>query len=371
MKKFIVFILLIVGITSCHSPNAHTEKSILSIDINQQDELSSMLDSHYTYTILETCDESLINEITKIELTKDRIYILDARSRAIVIFDKNGKFINRIHKIGQGPGEYASLTDIAIANSHIYILARDRIIVYSEDGKWIKTTPLDTYYNYFHLINDKLAYLYSGKSNPSMYDFALFDLTSNSFINRISPYDKIDSYLPHHSPFYETDSKELMIINEYDYNIYALTDNDLTAVYTLDFNTKNKLPEDYEKTERMELHSQLSFSSVVTRVGCFNKSDDFIALTFPLFHQEYAIRNHLAVINCKNGEIKHIRLGDKRDPEFPYFSNPQLIQNGYITSAVNANSLLHIEEIISQSHFKEKISEEDNPVLFFYRLKDW
>ena len=221
-KSFILFSAVVLF--ACQSGKTENAGKILPIDIKQSNELSEMLDSSYTYTILETCDEGLIGEISKIELTDDRIYLFDSRKNVISIFGKTGNFINQIKKIGQGPGEYTSLTDMVILNSDIYVLAGNRIIVYGEDGTWIKTIPLDTYYNHFHLINDSLLYLYSGKSNLTMYDFALFNYTTGSFVERFAPYKRTDSYMSRTSPFHKTDSKELLVIDEYDYNIYSLTD---------------------------------------------------------------------------------------------------------------------------------------------------
>ncbi len=370
--RIVTLFTFIAVLTSCQDKNHALSDEIVSIDVSQQSELSEIFES-VEYTILETPDESsLIGTISEIEITGDRIYILDNRKKSVLIFDRQGHYINAIDKRGRGPGEYLDLTDMGILNSTIYVLDRDRIFEYKEDGTWLRTITLNTFYNYFHLIDDRLMYLYSGKSNDTMYDFALFDYRDESLVKQFSPYEKTDSYLSRHSPFYPSDSDELLVAMEYDYNIYSLTDDRLVPKYTLNFNTKNQLPHDYEEKERIKLYEQLATSNVVTRVECMDESEDFIALTFPLFHDEYGVRTHFTLVDRQTKETKHLRLGDKRDSAFPYFTvSPTLIKNGYVVCAMDAIRIINIENVASLSDFKGKISETDNPVLFFYKLKEW
>lgn len=51
---------------------------------------------------LESDTNTLVGNIDKVILSKDRIYIMDAKStKAIFIFDKFGKFVNKITRKGQ------------------------------------------------------------------------------------------------------------------------------------------------------------------------------------------------------------------------------------------------------------------------------
>ena len=145
-------------------------------------------------------------------------------------------------------------------------------------GGW--SGAYDTDYNYFYLINDSLMYLSSGKSNPTMYDLALFDYVNNSFIERFAPYNRVDGYVDYHSPFYKTDSQELLVANEYDYNIYSLTGTELVTKYTLAFNTRNRLPKNHQEIDRIKLSDQFKNTNVVTYIDCLNESDNVIPPNF-------------------------------------------------------------------------------------------
>ena len=62
--------------------------------------------------LLETTDESLLDAIYKVIVTKSNIYIHDRlKGGGIAIFDNNGNFIKRISN-GRGPGELVRLYDI-------------------------------------------------------------------------------------------------------------------------------------------------------------------------------------------------------------------------------------------------------------------
>mgnify|MGYP002508517490 CR=1 FL=1 len=66
---------------------------------------------------LETLEESLLTEVTKIICAEDRIYILDEPANSIVVFDTTGKFISAIRPSGRGPQEYMGISDFTINTS--------------------------------------------------------------------------------------------------------------------------------------------------------------------------------------------------------------------------------------------------------------
>ena len=66
-------------------------------------------------TTLEHTDESSIKLVWRVIPYKGRYYIMNGYTDSnVLVFDKQGKFVYKIDKRGQGPGEYISLNDIAI-----------------------------------------------------------------------------------------------------------------------------------------------------------------------------------------------------------------------------------------------------------------
>lgn len=84
--------------------------------------------------ILETNETSLISSIDGIQVLDNNIYVLDKDLSNIYVFDKQGKFLNKIGTKGIGPNEYLSIADFTIdsKNKLIYILdnALNKVFVY-------------------------------------------------------------------------------------------------------------------------------------------------------------------------------------------------------------------------------------------------
>ncbi len=62
---------------------------------------------------LETKEESLLGEISKIDICDDTIVVLDKNSN-VLLFDPAGNFINRVSQNGNGPEEYVGLNNFFI-----------------------------------------------------------------------------------------------------------------------------------------------------------------------------------------------------------------------------------------------------------------
>jgi len=63
---------------------------------------------------LETSSDVLIAGISKVVVHKDNYYALDPTQSIIFVFDQTGKFLFKIDKKGQGPGEYVFIVDFNI-----------------------------------------------------------------------------------------------------------------------------------------------------------------------------------------------------------------------------------------------------------------
>lgn len=81
--------------------------------------------------------ESLISQVGDVVIGEDgNYYIEDERERRIVVFDVNGEFIRSIGRVGDGPGEFRSLTILAIENNFILVFdyAHNRATRFHLDG---------------------------------------------------------------------------------------------------------------------------------------------------------------------------------------------------------------------------------------------
>ena len=138
MKKRYLYLIITLNIlfTSCQSkqenlgfveihPNKFIEKKIKLSDIAEELE----------YIQLDTV--RIVNPRWQIKITDKYIFV--AARDELLKYDRKGKFIQTIGSKGQGPGEFASCTNITldVKGERIFIKDWSQILVYSFDGKFL------------------------------------------------------------------------------------------------------------------------------------------------------------------------------------------------------------------------------------------
>ena len=93
-----------------------------------------------TFVPLETTDSSLIARqmLSQIRLANGCIYV--PCSNGLLTFDeKTGKFLRRISRKGQGPGEYASIRGIEVfeESDNVHIFSGEKVMTFQSDGKFL------------------------------------------------------------------------------------------------------------------------------------------------------------------------------------------------------------------------------------------
>lgn len=134
---------------------------------------------------LETVDASLIKHIKKIIRHNDKLIILNAGVE-VLIFDKDGKFLHKINKRGNGPNEYTNIVDISMDDSN------GNIIVYSDNYKLLFFDLVGNYVSqvnsiakdniYERIVYDKnLLYFFNPLNRKDVNLFKTFDLKKNEY----------------------------------------------------------------------------------------------------------------------------------------------------------------------------------------------
>jgi hypothetical protein len=92
------------------------------------------------------------------------------RLHCVYVFSREGRFLRILGRQGQGPGEYSTPVSVAV-NSRGEILIsdymRNQIIVYAEDGRYLRFLQGKPHIPYFlHLNSKNEIYAYSGTVGP-------------------------------------------------------------------------------------------------------------------------------------------------------------------------------------------------------------
>ncbi len=143
--------------------------SFVNVNTTVQDSLN--LESYVKnieFVLLETNSEAMIENIDKLEIEVDNIFVFDKKQRTIFIYSSSGKFLKKISKVGKASDEYFRIDDFYIDKSgeFIYILdtIRKRVLKYDFNAKLVTSYKLDFYAESFYKLEDG-SYVFSVSGN--------------------------------------------------------------------------------------------------------------------------------------------------------------------------------------------------------------
>lgn len=149
MKHIFLTVLFVIQLSSCKSnddgsiANDYTGFTTYTIDLKTAVDSVNILDyidtSFCEAIVLESKDGFLIGEIQNIAYRGDTIIIVDSQTKSILFFDKNGKAISKICRIGRARGEYTNIYASYISDDKIYIYDSNqwRIVCYDFKGNLV------------------------------------------------------------------------------------------------------------------------------------------------------------------------------------------------------------------------------------------
>lgn len=361
---YIIFILFI----SC-SENYETENII--IDLTKVNNYCDIyFEDSVSFIKLETIDEAKISEVSKIQFTNNKFYILDKKNLTLFIFSRQGKFVNKISVDQSTNTDDTEFSDFQIYKNKIYILSRlsKELLVYSDLGVLTDKYKLDDYYDFFYVIDGNNIFLFSNYSNDKLYNLVLFDCENNKYTTRFLPFAFNQNYRFATPPFNLTMKNELLFTQQYDLNIYRLNNNTLLPVYNIYFNTINQIPQNYTSIPFSKLSQYLESKSVVSRISLVTENEDMLYIVY-IFEHYY----HLSAINKKTRGVKTIKFNYDNDTlrqNKSFYFPPFVFHNDYAISHISAIHLLDIiKEFSMDKIYPSDLKPEDNPIIFFHKLK--
>ncbi len=175
MKSSIVFLLVSLSVFSCREAvenrvshrDGVTRLTIDPLHIADSNLFASALIDSFIYIPLETSEDVVVGRIKALYEWKDRFYILDEQTNAILVFSQEGKFLKQIRHIGRGPEEYMRISSFYHnpRNGDIYIHC-DRsqaILCYDEDGNFLRRIPCKFITAGFTMLGEDSLALYGGR----------------------------------------------------------------------------------------------------------------------------------------------------------------------------------------------------------------
>ncbi|NDV46519.1 6-bladed beta-propeller [Paludibacter sp. 221] len=327
---------------------------------------------------LETTNESIMNDHKlKIIPHDDYFYIMDKKQNSLFIFETTGKFIKKICKTGEGPGEYIVLEDFNInrftGNLELFS-TEGRIHIYDVLGdNFIETIYLPlAYVTYFENLDENIYIFYSSMQHEgSKFDF--YSKKEDMILNLL----KEDYNFPEHfrgspiishsqSPFYiynnqlyfsqvfdgsilsfDMENKKINFCHQWDFG---------THTFNLSYINKNfSASEQFDYLDNEGRKYATIFSPTFENSKYLKTSFNFNRRPYTIFYDKE--EQNIQLINKFKERL--YCFGDYMDEEYVYSIYP-------------IQYLPYISETNFHKNNKKKLdlfSEDDNPFILRYKFK--
>ena len=358
------------------------EKAIeVNIDLNNDCLPFDSLMTKVSYVKLETTGDNLIGEISQLLFVDDKIIVVDVwKSKIITVYDMKGHYLYKIGSQGQGPQEYAFFTHVSLTPDKKMLVITDMgstsLKYYSIDGQFIKSIKCPYWFTTSEFVTDNLIAGFTDGGNVISDEnedynplLVVTDLLGNISSSAFQSYYRKEYTSTIFEPIRKFEDRVLYNNPNTD-SIYLLTSNSIELAYHL--NIKGAKPmiinEDITNDLLREHRRNNPF---------FN--GDFIELKdgaiFHIFESGFPGYRFGIYSNAKQ---RTFCCNDIRyNPFFCFFDAPRA-RYGDNTVVVDTRSdiaLAYKDELYKLGkkeeidEFYKGLTEDSNPILFFYELK--
>ncbi len=312
------------------------------------------------YIILEENPQAYLQQIDKLIVQDDKIFIFDHLGRnQVVVFDTTGKFLYCVGRKGRGPGEFIRMCNFTVDSDYIYIIhdIEPSIMYYSvKDGSFIKKkkitfSPSDiaVFKNGDFAFTLPLSPATSLPKNKIIITDAKLNIYKNLFPLNLQDNEIINKW----SPFLYTDKS--IIYNSYYSDTLIIFDKKNPQTYEticIDFG-KHQIPLSYRKKEELDNDSWLYINEnvIVNNSFLFGK----FGKQFYLYDRE-----------------KQVAYPAESEELYPYTRVHYATENYFLSSFFNRYNvyLSFIDKGMQRAPIHiEKQMEQGNCVLIKYILK--
>ncbi|HAC21184.1 MAG TPA: hypothetical protein DCF91_03665 [Porphyromonadaceae bacterium] len=359
--------------------------------------MSEIVDpSDVQYIKLETTDGGLLSQCLKIKVAENNVYLADGfLTRYIYQFDRSGKFINKIGKIGQGPGEHKHISDFTVDNDSLYatMTERDQTYVYDKKGNYIRKIGKTKIDCSIEKIADKLIFI--RRSMCQYNDFFSFFLLNQSgdsiycqvpqLVSELINNDKRGFYYQS-TPITQT-KDHILLFEALENRLYEISENQYQLRYKLEMG-KYSMPLAYvyninrSKGESIDQYFKIQ--------GLLETRSDILFLIG--YGGDFTI-DYIACYNKDNGDVKFWKMAEyqKETVNSVLYNDidggPSIVIRGILDDPNYAFTLIypHMAEVYLQEwrdktvKYPEKraqlckllseMEEDDNPILVLYKKK--
>ncbi len=383
MKRVIILSVISAALLSCgkstDSRVAIDETGMIDIALLNDNKLY-LQDCVYDMDIVPLDNNVIIGNVDGTIVTDENIIVYDARqTKSIFIFGRDGKHIKTIHRLGRGPQEYAEIWNVAMGPDNRSIAVLDnksqKVVHFSLDGEFISSTPVGFWFlDMEYIDNDNIVCAAYGSGGPGLAErenntdllwFADKDFRPKSgalparYMNDgivITP--KIQKF-----------NNRTYVSRPYCDTIYQAVPGHLKAAYKLDMKKVNGSANFDPGVTSADI--ELIQSKHATFSGNFTDSDDhiYISVATP---PDNIVKNYL--YSKQSGKVYLLERDYNYEDEllFRLLTSPDTSAGNKFVNTLQPHYILLIggEKLLLQHPELGRLTEEGNPVVVMYRIKE-
>jgi hypothetical protein len=322
---------------------------------------------------LETTENSLIVNINKIMFDEDKIFIFDQSVGSIFVFDKEGKFLYPIKKMGIGPGEYTKLNSVCLDASN------KQLILFPDYPQKIYFTDYNG--NLLNEVKIKNLYMHTVCNGNELYAINRLPETSNNFcfIYNIDKSSGKESCMFEKPDIFQNDiftagnyfmrtGKNINFTVNYENFIYEISDRKIKKKYEIDFGKYN-LPGRYRQKDISinELNKACRQDGYIFSIVDVSDCDNYLAFrtNIPYIYiyskEKDLLKRYIFITDSQYGFVfNKMRSIENTDNSVAFIIEPSSLislkkmgKDDLAKHSINKDILQLIEGI----------KEDDNPVL--------
>lgn len=388
IKKFVFIILILIsGCSSGDKRDKQTAQNVITLSDSEIDKQYKASDIFADITLipLETTDESIIGTVNKMAIIDSVIYVLDKKSKSILLFDMQGRFISKIGKRGNGPGEYVYLDDFTVLKNKDILIAdaeTRRLLHFKNDGTPYKTYSLSFFADAVEPLNDTLIVIGGSGFDDRV---IIWNITNEKVENSFIKYD-----IKHSLRIF----KPLIRYNNSIYFklpllpiIYKVTAEQLTEEWFIDYGKRNITEDNIEIVNIPGIGSSTQTPSNAMAMYRFTETKTHVMFSFQVRDLNKGLP--YLVYHSKSTNKKKIAIYYAHDNDMSFNIYPQgildatesgqvfeVLYPAYYLESISKydTAAMNPEKAQRWRYIKDRlkgITEDDNPIVALYSLKDF
>ena len=394
MKSLKLSLSVLIGIIACGVSCSEQQKNtdvplnltkLDTIDIRKEATvpMDSVIDN-VSYVKLQSTGNILVGDVSKLWVTENRIIVADcSQSQAVFVFDRQGKNLAVIHALGRGPQEYFAMNDVILTPDRKRIVVFDngsqKLLYYDLNGRYLYKKRLGFWAGNLEYIDDENIVLVTygtestdkGLASYADHNDMVYIVDTTLQIKKSMFPNRFDSEKYHMvEPGLKKFGDKVYVTPASSDTIYQITADTLFPRYWIDMrkvNGKSNFDADMTDQKMKEIREQYTIF-----YNDYIEGDDF-SIFWVGYPPGFSKQVCGTLYSHKTGKIHTVEIKTRYALNFHLYTAQQSFRDQFVAAVPAYRIASHHTPMLGNELEKEiqkGLSEEDNPVLLFFTLKE-